>query len=239
VLSSGGRGPGAARNLGWRATERDLVWFVDADCVPEPDSLRFLVERLDADPALAAAGGSYSNLLPGSLLACTIHEEIVARHTRMGSETDHLGTFNALFRRATLLESGGFDEHRYNGPGHAAAEDLELSLRLRSSGRRLGFVRESRVGHHHPTSLARYLRSQSVHGFYATRVYLDHPTRHGRSEYSGWLDHVQPPIALLTAAAALLAPFVRLTGALALVGLVLQFSSALPMALPASGFSRP
>ena len=38
-IASPGRGPGAARNLGWRAASSPWVWFIDSDCVAEPDAL--------------------------------------------------------------------------------------------------------------------------------------------------------------------------------------------------------
>lgn len=231
LLESGGRGPGAARNLGWRSTTAPLVWFVDSDCVPEPGSLARLIDRLANDPGLSGAGGSYSNLVGGSPLAATIHEEILARHDRMSGETDHLGSFNVLYLRAALERVGGFDERRYNGPGRAAAEDLELSMRLRAASFRLGFVPESRVGHHHPTSLVRYLRTQAIHGFYATRAYLDHPRQRGRSRYSGWLDHLQPPLAALALAAGILAPFWRPAGFAAFGAALALLAASLPMAL--------
>jgi cellulose synthase/poly-beta-1,6-N-acetylglucosamine synthase-like glycosyltransferase len=148
----------------------------------------------------------------------------------MGPETDHLGSFHVLYRRAALETVGGFDESRYNGPRRAAAEDLELSLRLRAAGLRLAFDRDSRVGHHHPTSLRHYLRAQMFHGFYATRVYLDHPGQRGRSRYSGWTDHAQPPLALLTAAAALAAPWSRPLALAALLGVAGLAGLGLPMA---------
>lgn len=230
LLDGGGRGPGAARNLGWRASSSPLVWFVDSDCVPEPGSLARLIDRLAPDPGLAGVGGSYSNLEGGSWLATTIHEEILARHARMSQETDHLGSFNVLYRRAALERVGGFDERRYNGPGHAAAEDLELSMRLRAASFRLGFVPESRVGHHHPTSLVRYLRTQAIHGFYATRAYLDHPGQRGRSRYSGWLDHLQPPLAVLALTAAAAALGWRLARLAALGAVLALIAASLPMA---------
>ena len=38
-VKGSGRGSGAARNLGWREARHPLVWFIDADCVTEPDAL--------------------------------------------------------------------------------------------------------------------------------------------------------------------------------------------------------
>lgn len=230
VLDAGGRGPGGARNLGWHSTAATMIWFLDSDCVPEAGCLERLVDRLTFDPTLAGAGGSYSNLRPDSLLARVIHGEIVARHRRMGSETDHLGSYHVLYRRTALHDAGGFDEKHYNGPGRAAAEDLELSIRMRARGERLGFVMASRVGHHHPTSLRRYLRAQAVHGFYATRVFLRLPQQRGSTRYSGWIDHVQPCLAVITTVAAATAtiwPPARIGLALGMTGLVLL---ALPMA---------
>ncbi len=196
-------GPGAARNRGWRAARSELVWFIDADCVAEPDTLEVLRRRLDG-PRVAAAGGSYTNLIPaaapGGWLARAIQAEIAARHAAMPERVDFLGSFNVLYRRAALVEAGGFDEHRFNGPGSPGAEDAELAYRLHSRGWELAFDRRSRVGHHHPTSLARYLRAQRMHGFWRVQLYAHHPHRSGGDAYSGWLDHLQPPLAMVALA---------------------------------------
>ncbi len=61
VLTSGtvGRagGPGAARNIGWKSATSPLIWFMDADCVPESDALPLLLSHL-ADPRVGGVGGS-------------------------------------------------------------------------------------------------------------------------------------------------------------------------------------
>src|SRR5215218_5833332 len=49
VLDGAGRGPAAARNVGWRASHAEWVVFVDDDVVPDRDWL----ERLDADVTAA------------------------------------------------------------------------------------------------------------------------------------------------------------------------------------------
>lgn len=191
-----GLGPGSARNLGWRAARTSLVWFIDSDCVSEPDSLRHLLPHMN-DPKVAGVGGSYGNLRPESLLACLIHEEIVTRHLAMPSEVDFLGSFNVLYRRPVLEQVGGFDEIRFNGPGLAGAEDAELAYRLESQGYRLRFEVRSRVGHFHPTRLLPYLRTQRRHGYFRVAMYLKHPARAKGDAYSGWVDYIQPPLAML------------------------------------------
>src|SRR6185295_11130288 len=68
VLSSPRRGAGAARNVGWRHSRAEHIWFVDADCVAHPDAhsrLRDTMQALDA----SVVGGSYSNENRGSLTA--------------------------------------------------------------------------------------------------------------------------------------------------------------------------
>jgi len=199
VINGTGGGPGYARNLGWRETRTPLVWFIDSDCVAEPDALRRLLPHL-ADAMVAGAGGSYANMRPDSLLACLIHEEIVQRHLRMAAEVDYLASYNVIYRREVLEKVGGFDECRFNGPGSPGAEDIELAFRLHEAGHRLRFERNSRVGHHHPTRLLRYLRSQRHHGYWRVALYLTHRGQAAGDAYSGVVDHAQPALAMLTVA---------------------------------------
>lgn len=200
VVSGAGGGPGAARNLGWRAASHPLIWFIDSDCVAEPDALaRLLLPMQDA--RVGGVGGSYGNMRPDSLLASLIHEEIVARHRSMGTDVNFLGGFNVLYRREALERAGGFDERYYNGPGSPGAEDAELSFRVAAAGYALRFELESRVRHFHPTSLRRYLRAQRHHGYWRVFLHLRYRDRAGGDDYSKWTDHIQPPLALGTLAA--------------------------------------
>jgi len=192
---AGGVGPGGARTGGGRASTGSAVWFIDADCVPEPDALDLLLRRLDG-PDVAGVGGSYGNIREDSLLACLIHAEIRERHLTMPADVDYLGSFNALYRRDVLERVGGFDERHFNAPLAPGGEDADLSYRICDEGYTLRFEPASRVGHHHPTRLGRYLRSQRMHGIWGVRLYVRHPGRAGRNSYSSWVDHVQPPLAI-------------------------------------------
>ncbi len=213
VLPGLGRGAGSARNIGWRAASTELIWFIDADCVAEPDALERLVAHLDAEAAgagpggkIAAVGGSYGNMRPGSLLARLIHEEIVARHAAMPEEVEFLATFNVLYRRDALVDVDGFDERYLKG------QDAELAYRVRRNGWRLRFERASIVRHFHLDRLAPYLRVQRKQGYWRVFLAANYPQRAGGDGYAGLLDFAQPVLAVAMLAAL---PFAGTTPGLA------------------------
>jgi GT2 family glycosyltransferase len=194
VLSSPRRGAGAARNVGWRAANTEWVWFVDSDCVAEADALSRLC-RASAELGAAVVGGSYANQNHGCIVADLIHEEMVARHRAMGRDVTFAITANLLCRRESLERLAGFDESLRLG------QDLDFAYRLVQSGSRLGFDATSRVAHFHETRLWSYLVKQARQGFWRMHLYRRHPQRMKGDTYSGLLDYVQPPLALLAFAA--------------------------------------
>jgi cellulose synthase/poly-beta-1,6-N-acetylglucosamine synthase-like glycosyltransferase len=215
-----GRGRGSARNIGWRTAESPLVWFIDSDCVAEPDALRLLLPHLD-DSRVAGVGGSYGNMRPDSLLACLIHEEIVSRHLTMPREVNYLATFNVLYRREVLEQAGGF-AHLARG------QDIELAYRIHEFGHRMRFEVNSRVKHFHPVTWTSYLWTQGRHGYFRVWLYVNHPARAKGDSYSGFSDHVQPPLAMLMLASLPLLAFSRLCWAPLLVSVLLLLTQ-IPM----------
>src|SRR4051794_4099418 len=125
VLASGGRGPAAARNVGWRAARAPWVAFLDDDVVPPADWR----ERLQADlraagPGVAGSQGRIRVPRPAGRRP-TDWERNVA-----GLEDARWATADMAFRRAALAAVGGFDE-RFP---RAYREDADLALRLRAAG---------------------------------------------------------------------------------------------------------
>lgn len=206
VLRGSGKGAGAARNIGWQAAKTETIWFVDSDCVVDHDALDVLLAHLDADD-VGAVGGSYGNMRPDSLVASLIHAEIVQRHRQMQLEVDFLATFNVVYRRSVLVAMDGFDER------FVKAQDAELAYRVRSAGYRLKFDARSQVRHFHADTLSHYLKVQRQQGYWRAWLYAVHPERLAGDSYSGFSDHVQPPLALAMVA---LAP-TMLLGPLALI----------------------
>ena len=191
IIRGSGEGPGAARNLGWRAATTELIWFMDSDCVAKPDALSKLLPHL-ASPSVAGVGGSYDNLYPDSLLAALIHEEIASRHLRMPTSVNFLATFNVVYRRNVLAEVSGFDESL------TLAQDADLAFRIVGKGHQLSFEICSRVGHHHPRQWSSYMRTQRRQGCYRMLLYRRHPGRVRGDSYAGLVDYVQPPLAVVS-----------------------------------------
>ena len=222
LIPGTGAGPGAARNLGWQTAAHPLIWFIDSDCVAEPDALRLLLPHME-DARIGGVSGSYGIMNPESLLACLIHEEIIERHRRMPGRVDFLATFNVLYRRSVIEEVGGFDER------YLKAQDAELSFRVMNAGYDLGFEFGSRVKHYHESQWLKYLKTQQQQGYWRVWLHMAYPGHSAGDSYSGALDHVQPPLAVLSLAALplLFVPHGRpVTPALVLLLLLVQLPLA-------------
>lgn len=126
VLASGGRGPAAARNVGWRATAARWVCFLDDDVVPGP---RWRSE-LAADLAVADAAGAV-----GSQAVIEVPAARPGRPTDDDRRTLRLAsarwiTADMAYRRDALVGVGGFDE-RFP---RAYREDSDLAARIVAAG---------------------------------------------------------------------------------------------------------
>ena len=133
ILASGGRGPAAARNLGWRSSSAEWVVFLDDDVVVPPGWFAALSEDLAALPAtVAGSQGRIEVPLPQDR-APTDWERNVA-----SLERANWVTADMAYRRRALERVGGFDE-RFP---RAYREDADLALRIRRAG--YGLVRGRR-----------------------------------------------------------------------------------------------
>jgi CDP-glycerol glycerophosphotransferase len=162
LLRSGGRGPYAARNLGWRATDADIVLFLDLRSRPHPGWARRLLELFE-DPAVAFAG-SDTTIRSGQRLA----ERISSRHqffrvhwyVNEGVFWPYFPTCNLALRRSDLEAAGGFVETR-------SGADANLCWRI--------LEREGRRHATDPDVLMEWVPRATVRG------YLQQNYRYGRS----------------------------------------------------------
>ncbi|WP_020659533.1 HAD-IIIA family hydrolase [Amycolatopsis benzoatilytica] len=125
VLRSGGRGPAAARNVGWRAAKSEWIAFVDDDVVLAEDWPAQLVADLARVPPEAAASQARIVVPLPAGRKPTDDERGTA-----GLATARWITADMAYRRTALAEAGGFDE-RFP---RAFREDSDLALRVVLNG---------------------------------------------------------------------------------------------------------
>src|SRR3954454_6794911 len=137
VVRTGGGGPAAARNLGWRTARTPWIAFLDDDVVPDLDWYERLAADLADLPAdVAGSQGRVRVPLP------TDRPPTDWERGTAGLATSSWITADLAYRRSALAAVGGFDE-RFP---RAFREDSDLALRVMATGARL--VRgERRITH--------------------------------------------------------------------------------------------
>jgi histidinol-phosphate phosphatase family protein len=125
LLRSGGRGPAAARNVGWRAATARWVAFLDDDVLAPADwGERLAVDLAAAGPRVAASQGRVRVPLPRERRPTDWERNVAALQDAQWITAD------LALRRAALADVGGFDE-RFP---RAYREDADLALRLLDAG---------------------------------------------------------------------------------------------------------
>ncbi|HNM85523.1 MAG: glycosyltransferase [Mycobacterium sp.] len=147
TLRSGGRGPAAARNRGWRAARSRWVCFLDDDVIPYPTWARDLVRDLRQAETAGAAGSRGRLLVPDT-------GDGPPSGLRLASARGT--TADMAYRRDVLVEVGGFDE-RFP---RAYREDSDLAARIVAAGHRICQGRRVCVRPTAPTTWFSGVRSQ-------------------------------------------------------------------------------
>jgi glycosyltransferase involved in cell wall biosynthesis len=177
ILRSGGRGPYAARNIGWREAEGDVLLFLDVRSRPRPEwAARLTALFEDASVALA---GSDVVIRGGDSLGARAGERQqfykLEKYTTDAWFRPYLPTCNLAARRSDLEAVGGFREIR-------SGADADFCWRvLDNSGRRLETM---------PDVLMEWVPRETLRG------YVEQNYRYGRSQRAlrrEWADRGAPP----------------------------------------------
>ena len=131
--------PSAAigRNAGWRAATGSHVLFLDGDTLLERGFLTAAMQEIETSPEISVVWGHRREIAPSASL---YNRVLDLDWIYPPGDTEFCGG-DALFRRAALERSGGFDDSLIAG------EEPELCARLRAMGDRIRHIDVPMTGH--------------------------------------------------------------------------------------------
>ncbi len=144
-----------ANNIGFGLARADLVATLNNDAVPDPDWLRSLVQAAHRHPEAGSFGSRIvldrdPNIIDSAGVVTDVLGIAWDRHNAEPVGVDTAGEIfgacagAALYRKALLDETGGFDPTFF-----AYLEDVDLAWRARWLGWTARYVPEARVVHAH------------------------------------------------------------------------------------------
>lgn len=137
-------GPARARNIGARAAQGDIIFFVDADVTLHPETIALVEQQFQTRPDLAALIGSYDDA-PGSDNFLSQYKNLFHHYTHQVSSDIAFTFWGACgaIRRSVFHTIDGFDE-TYR---HPCIEDIELGYRLTQAGYLISLCKHIQVKH--------------------------------------------------------------------------------------------
>lgn len=179
------RGPGGARDTGWRAANGSVVAFVDADVVPGPDWLAPLLAHL-VDPRVGMVAPRVRSRPGRSLLEryerhrspldLGDREALVVPRGRVS----YVPTATVVCRRRLLEDLGGFD------PTMRVGEDVDLVWRAVEAGWAVRYEPAAEVVHHPRRSWSALARQRMTYGSAAAPLDQRHPGDVAPVELNAW-----------------------------------------------------
>lgn len=160
-------GPGPARNCGVAASSGEILAFIDADCLADPDWLQVIAQTFEQTPDAEILGGdvriAYED--PARLTVLEAYESIYAyRMDRYIAREGFTGTGNLATRRAVMEAVGPFG-------GLDVAEDRDWGQRATGRGHNLRYVKDMKVYHPARRSFSELAQKWDRHSAHDYGVY--------------------------------------------------------------------
>ncbi len=148
-------GASRARNTGAWNSNGELLFFIDGDCLLQPDTLAKAAAAFRKEEPGVVIGGTYT-LLPYDQNFYSIFQSVYIHYseTKNLENPDYLATHAMLIPKELFQKSGGFNEEFM-----PILEDVEFCHRLKKKGIRLRMTPEIQVQHIFHFSLARSMRN--------------------------------------------------------------------------------
>jgi GT2 family glycosyltransferase len=163
------RGYGSARNRGLAEAHGDVLYFLDDDCVAEPDWAERLYEALARADLAGGSRVSGRTGLAARLEYLSTDGPVLSPKLPAGP-VPHLSTSNLIFRREVVERVGSFDEKL------AMCEDRDFTARARDRGFRLRFEPSARVTHYSSVFRASdYFARMRHYGFGTSQYFAQRP----------------------------------------------------------------
>jgi len=148
-------GTSKARNTGARNSSGDYIFFIDADCLLEQDTLSIVNKTLFSNETGVMIGGTYTKM-PYDRTFYSIFQSVFVNYseTKNIAAPDYIAAHAMIVDAVTFEKSGGFPEDFM-----PIIEDIEFSHRLRRSGCRLLMNPDIQVRHIFNFTLMKSLRN--------------------------------------------------------------------------------
>lgn len=170
-LSQLRRGAAAARNLGAKRAQGEILLFTDVDCVPESNWIEAMTAPLVDQEVVGVCGVVRTRQTAPIPRFIQLEYDYRYRNIAKHPQIDFINTGTAGYRKHIFLETGGFREDLLG------AEDAELSFRLASEGHKMVFAPQAVIHHWHPESILEYARRKYHYGYWRMMVYERHPRK--------------------------------------------------------------
>lgn len=138
-------GPAAARNLAAQTAPGEILMFVDADVVVEPETLAKVAEHFEQRPEISALFGSYDDE-PAEKNFLSQYKNLQHHFIHQNSSSNASTFWSGLgaMRREVFIEHEGFDCKKFAVP---SIEDIDLGFRLRKAGHQILLDRNIQAKH--------------------------------------------------------------------------------------------
>jgi len=126
-------GAARARNAGAEQSRGEILFFLDADCLPTTDTLRLAEEQARQHGPLTIIGGTYTPVPADPVFFSTFQSVYINYcETKHLGDPDYIATHALVIHAETFRKSGGLPEKFL-----PILEDVEFSHRLRRQGFKL------------------------------------------------------------------------------------------------------
>ena len=156
-------GASKARNTGALVSRGDILFFIDADCLLQKDTLLLVNKAVEKYGNSVIIGGTYTPLSYDDNFFSTFQSVFVNYSETKKRDPDYIATHAMIISPEIFKKNGGFLEKFL-----PIIEDVEFSHRLRKAGYRLFMSPDIQVRHIFGFTLVKSIKNAFRKSFYWT-----------------------------------------------------------------------